>query len=106
MGLHVDIFRYPQGDCTNNGISKRVKGFCVENAEGPFNPCEEFPAARLVVGPYNSMRLVPVELIENKSWVMAGGNYGGCCDSRFGEAVEKMCGYRHSMIQIFDRVEN
>jgi hypothetical protein len=104
MGLHLNIYRCPLGDCTNNGVSKSAKGVCVVNAEGPFQPSEDYPAVTLKLGPTMGMRLVPVK--NENDWVMAGGNYAGTCDSRFSEAVESMCGYRHNMIEIFDRVEN
>jgi hypothetical protein len=104
MGLHLSIYRNPLGDCTNNGVSKYAKGLTVINVDGPFEPSEDYPAVELRVGPMNSMRLVPVK--NQDDWVMSGGNYAGTCDSRFGNAVKNLCGYDHSMIKVFDRVEN
>ena len=57
MGIHVSTYRQaPYGDpffdnmdCTAGGESSYAKGFTVVNAEGPFEPCEEYPAARTEV---------------------------------------------------------
>ena len=109
MGLLVSVYRNSElGDCTNNGLSNKHNKFCVVNVEGPFNPSDDAPAVKLASGPYNSVRLIPVELIENKSWVMFGGNYAGTSDSRFSEAVNETIGYdkmSNGVVKIFDRVE-
>ena len=49
MGIHVLNYRSELGDCTNGGESASAKGFTVTNCEGPFEPCENYPAAELVV---------------------------------------------------------
>ena len=36
MGIHVNIYKTGNYDCTNGGESSYAKGFCVTNAEGPF----------------------------------------------------------------------
>ena len=49
MGLHVDIYVMKESpgdilygnDATNGGESSYVKGFCVTNVDGHFNPCED-----------------------------------------------------------------
>jgi len=106
MGLLVNVYKSADGtDCSNRGISSRFDTLCVVNVPGPFEPTEKYPAVELEVGAHNSIHLTPVESINAGEWTMAGGNYAGTCDSRFAEAVESMCGYRHSMISIHDRVE-
>lgn len=103
MGMIVYVYRNPLGDCTNNGASSRVGRFCVTNIEGPFEPTDDAPAARLIRGPYDSLRLVPQALIDAKAWVMFGGNLAMTSDSRFSAAVKAMGGA--DAVKIFDRVE-
>jgi len=105
MGLILSVYKDDSSDCSNSGISSKHSRVCVVNASGPFEPSDEYPAVVLTEGPFNSVNLVPVELIGSGKWTMFGGNYAGTSDSRFSEAVEKMCGYRHGMIKIHDRVE-
>jgi hypothetical protein len=106
MGLILNVFRSVDGyDCSNNGISSNHKELCVSNVDGPFEPNEECPEVILEVGPFNSVRLVPASLKGSGLAFMFGGNYAGTSDSRFADAVEKLCGYSHNMIKIHDRVE-
>lgn len=106
MGLLISVYRDASGiDCTNGGISSKVKQLVVTNVEGPFEPDENAPAVQLVKGPFNSVRLIPQELLDSGAWVMFGGNYGSTSDSRFNQAVENMCGYSMGCVKIFDRVE-
>ena len=57
MGLHVNIYKEARQedswlgsiDCTMGGESSYAKGFTVVNADGPFDPCEDYPAAELVM---------------------------------------------------------
>jgi hypothetical protein len=108
MGLHVDIYKNPLGDCTNNGISSRVKGFTITNVEGPFEPCKDYPAAIIrddkpLGRPYP--KIVPTELHNSKKWVMFGGNIANSSDTRFCEAVREADGGPFAALPIFDRVE-
>lgn len=106
MGLRVSVYRSSLGDCTNGGVSSKYDNLTVVNADGPFDPSEDAPAAKLVVGPYDTIRLVPVDLLETNAWVMFGGNLASTSDSRFGEAIEKLGGDRFAAaVKIFDRVE-
>ena len=60
MGLHVYIYKCGQfSDCTNGGVSsqKDIKGFCLTNVDGPFEPNAEWPAAKLEKGPFNSVHI-------------------------------------------------
>lgn len=98
-GLMVDVFRAADGaDCTNGGVSSKFEHFIltVEGSEGPFEPREDRPELVLTKGPYNSIRAVPRELLEEKVWFMFGGNFCFSSDSRFPS---------DQPIKIFDRVE-
>ena len=49
MGLHIEVYKNGKWDCTNGGVtSGDIKGLCIENVSGPFNPSEDYPAAQLV----------------------------------------------------------
>lgn len=104
MGLIVTVYRNAGGyDCTMNGASKRYDKFTVINAEGPFEPTDEAPAA--ILKPYvGTVHLRPVECGEK--WTMMGGNYAACSDSRFSQAVEKLLGHKfYGAVPIHDRIE-
>lgn len=109
MGLIVNVFRAAnERDCTNNGVSSRFATLTLINAEGPFDPTPERPAAMLRVGPYNSIHIVPCtddgQVLPG--WFMMGGNYAATSDSRFGEAVRDMIGTKHvGAVAIHDRQE-
>lgn len=110
MGLLVDLYRDVDGvDCTNGGVSSRnIKGFCVTNIEGPFEPCSEYPSAKLIKNEYthgNTATIVPEEVEDE--WTMFGGNFASSCDSRFSRAVGEIFGTFsfHGAIPIHDRVE-
>lgn len=106
MGLRVNVYRSAGQDCTNNGVSSRYDTLTVVNADGPFDPSDDAPAAILTVGPFGTIRLEPVELYESNQWVMFGGNLASTSDSRFGEAIEKLGGDRFAAaVNIHDRVE-
>jgi hypothetical protein len=116
MGIHVSVYRQvPYGndfldnmDTTAGGESSKYKGFCVTNAEGPFDPCDEYPAAELVmaepIGGRKILRLIP-ESAKGK-WTMFGGNYAGTSDSRFSRLCDQLLGGTfYGAVAIHDRVE-
>lgn len=105
MGLHIYVYRNDLGDCTNGGISSKVKELCVINVDGPFEPSANFPAVELVDGHMpGTLRLVPPDY--KNTWYMMGGNYGATCDSRFSAKCEKMLGHRfYGAVAIHDRQE-
>tara|TARA_R110000787_G_scaffold23515_2_gene67162 strand:+ start:413 stop:784 length:372 start_codon:yes stop_codon:yes gene_type:complete len=122
MGLNINVYKEVRNgndsftrwldnvDCTNGGItSKNIKGLCITNCDGPFEPCEDYPAAQLVsrnFGGGKIVHIVPTAEIEKGSWTMMGGNYGSTSDSRFSEKVEEMLGARfYGALAIHDRVE-
>jgi len=108
MGMIVHVYRDSFADCTNGGVSSQYDGLCVVNVDGPFDPCDKYPAAKLVddapMGrPYP--KIVPLDLLESNKWVMFGGNLANASDSRWRIAVEKSGGGPAGALPIFDRVE-
>lgn len=110
MGLHIDIYKNGKWDATNGGVtSKDIKGLCIENVSGPFQPSDDYPAAQLVsrnIMGRTIVHIVPTAELEKGSWTMMGGHYGGTSDSRFSEKVEEMMGSAfYGALPIHDRVE-
>ena len=111
MGLILTVYRNAEGyDCTNGGVTSKFNKVCVTNVEGPFDPSPDAPAVELVGKSFSfgkSVNLVPVDLLEKKSWTMFGGNYATTSDSRFSKAVEKMLGvpFWSGAVPVHDRVE-
>ena len=116
MGIHVNIYQQARKedtwlgkiDCTMGGESSYAKGFTVVNAEGPFEACEDYPAAELVMaevgGGRKILRLIPVS--KKEKWTMFGGNYASTSDSRFSELCEKLLGATfYGAVAVHDRVE-
>ena len=108
MGIHVLNYRSELGDCTNGGESASAKGFTVINCEGPFEPCENYPAAELVVaepiGGRKILRLIPES--KKGKWTMFGGNYATTSDSRFSKLCEELLGTNfYGAVAVHDRVE-
>lgn len=105
MGLLVHLFESPLGNCSNNGVSARVKRLTLTNVEGPFEPCPEAPAAKLVKRPrVGNVVVIPDEVADK--WTMFGGALVYSSDSRFGEAVRALSGYEHGFaVNLHDRVE-
>jgi hypothetical protein len=105
MGLTVSVMRQAEfGDCSNNGVSARFSRLTLINVEGPFDPREDAPAAKLEQHRPGCLRVVPVGV---DGWKMFGGNYAACSDSRFSEACEELLGHRfYGAVAIHDRVES
>ena len=116
MGIHVNIYQQAREedtwlgkiDCTMGGESSYAKGFTVVNAEGPFEPCEDYPAAELVVaepiGGRKILRLIPVS--KKDKCTMFGGNYAASSDSRFCRLCDELLGVNfYGAVAIHDRVE-
>jgi len=109
MGIHVNIYKQGVYDCTAGGESSYAKGFCVVNAEGPFEPCEDYPSATLVmaepIGGRKILRMIPTSKLGN-NMTMFGGNYAGCSDSRFSRLCDQLLGSTfYGAVAIHDRVE-
>jgi hypothetical protein len=111
MGLLVSVYRDSNGiDCTNGGVSSTdIKGLCLINVSGPFNPSDDYPAAVLVVRHFGFGSVLSIVPEENfKGQHMFGGNYASTSDSRFGEAAREMLDgeqYWIGAVPIHDRAE-
>jgi hypothetical protein len=104
MGLTVNVYKNGY-DCTLNGISSKCNELCLINVDGPFNPNDDKPAALLVPGNLpNTVKIIPANVNQDKTWVMDGGNFAYSSDARFNNAVEKIAGYRGA-VSIHDRIE-
>lgn len=116
MGLLIEVFRNPLGDCTGGGISGTHTTLCLVNVSGPFSPTEYAPPAILESHTKGCLRIAPayahhdangfVEYRTVPLWWMSGGNFGSTSDGRFGEACEKLLGHRfYGAVAIHDRTE-
>ncbi len=123
MGIRVDVLRsFTQSDdwleindCTNGGITNVETGvhkLTIINADGPFEPDAEAPAAVIALTPYKNAKIVPAsdgrvnEAILAMPRYMFGGNYAACSDSRFNEAIKKLTGQDfYGAVPIHDRKE-
>lgn len=123
MGIRVEVLRSHRDqdswlgdvDCTNGGITNRKNGvhrLTIINADGPFEPDAEAPAAVIALTPYKNAKIVPAsdgrvnEAILKGSCYMFGGNYAACSDSRFNEAIKKLTGQDfYGAVPIHDRKE-
>lgn len=101
MGLLVNIF-------SENPAKQKIRGYCLTNVGGPFHPCDEYPAAALVVGSnfcrsgQNSVHIAPAATKNG----MFGGKFGYTSDSRFREATTELTGYPWiGAVAIHDRTE-
>lgn len=106
MGLIAHIYRGTLGDCTNDGHSKHVDRITITNVDGPFEPTDEYPAARLEMGPGGNP-VIRFEADAERGRGMFGGNYAKCHDSRMTAAVDTLVGHKMfgSPIAIHDRFE-
>lgn len=99
MGLLVSVYR-SEYDSENNQFYKK-KQLCVVNVEGPFQPSEETPAAKLVKNGTNHCIVVPdVKEAEGKTPFMFGGTFAATSDSRWSKATGL-----YAAIPIHDRSE-
>lgn len=99
-GLIVNVYRYPNTDCTCNGLSSKNDSLILvgPEVEGPFvlqsgEDCLVYSKSKLGV------RATPASLIDSKKWVMFGGNFVYSSDDRF---------YRLNgghPIKVYDRAE-
>lgn len=106
MGLYASIYRDSdcKGDCTNGGMSSKVTRVTIVNCDGPFEPCDDAPAAHLESHVAGCVRL-RFEQDKGKQ-VMMGGNFVHTCDSRFRQKIEKLLGHSfYGAVAIHDRVE-
>jgi len=88
-GLLVSIYRDGFGDCTNGGVSARVKQAVIT---GDLVDCDVFESTALQpemvivernIGRNTYLHAVPKDLLESGKWTMFGGNFLYSSDSRF-----------------------
>lgn len=107
MGLLVDIFSCPSyGHPAGRFLD--LKGLCLTNVSGPFEPDARYPAAKLVPGHLKGTVRVVMDPEKRPGLCgpMFGGSYVACSDSRFSEAVERMLGHRfNGAVPLHDHYE-
>ena len=103
MGLIASIYRSSYDSQMNVFYGKSE--VTLINVEGPFNPTENAPAAKLIQGYGNTVIIVPAD-DEFEGVQMNGGTYASTSDSRFQRAVEKIAGVSHFAVAIHDRRES
>ena len=110
MGLYAEIYRGTY-DYELNAFYGADR-IWIANADGPFEFREGDKAGLIVRGYYGgSAKVVPAALKDGQ-WVaddrgMFGGTYCDASDSRFGDAVEEVAGYRWlGALHIHDRLED
>ena len=114
MGLTVSILRDSDlGDCSNGGVSGRVNKLTMINVEGPFEPSDNAPAAKLVEGNLGGAKVIPC--IDHPTIMMGdmskligpmmGGTYVATSDSRFSNKLEEMGVSMGVAIPFHDRYE-
>lgn len=97
MGMLVSIYRSEYDSELNRFNGKRR--LCIVNVDGPFRPCEDYPAARLVKRGRDHV-IVPVdEPGDGRTSYMDGGTYAATSDSRWSSVV----GY--GAVPVHDRSE-
>lgn len=124
-GLILSVYRSDLGDCTNGGITGKVSrvvvvGRLVDGKVEPlprecrvFTPDDHAPAVVLVPshapGYDPTPHLIPLAFVDSLPdghvGPMAGGNYAGTCDSRWGE-LGKFYGVRLDLVAVHDRTES
>ena len=105
MGMIVQVYKSPLGDCTNGGISGMVTSLCLTNVAGPFDPGPDRPAARLAKRRHGNVVIYP-EGLGDDGGSMFGGNFAYSSDGRFTEAVRRLAGIEYGFpVAIHDRVE-
>jgi hypothetical protein len=108
MGLLVEVYRSDSRDCSNGGISSFASSLCLVNADGPFSPSADCPAAEIVPGPVEGQAII--RRVGGNTPGMIGPMFGGAfaysCDSRFSAAVRKVTGHKaYGAVAIHDRFE-
>jgi hypothetical protein len=95
MGIRASIYR-DDFQPTHLNVFGSVNNLTIVNAEGPFQPDEEAPAALITYGYRDTVRIVPA-ILKDGEWTempatagpsgMFGGAYVATSDSRFSEAT-------------------
>jgi hypothetical protein len=103
MGLIISIYRSDYDSRMN--VFHGKSSVTLVNVDGPFEPSDKAPAAKLVQGYGKTAIIVPAD--DNFEGVqMSGGTYGSTSDSRFQRAVEELTGgVSNFAVSIHDRRE-
>jgi hypothetical protein len=114
MGLIAYIMKHKGTDCSNGGLSSRHDEVTIVNADGPFDPTEDRPAvilvARAPVGTRQILTAYPAvhqggKWVKDPRWLMMGGTYISCSDSRFGELCNRLGVPFYGAVALHDRYE-
>lgn len=104
--LSVEVYKFPLGDCTNNGVSGKYGKLLIPCDDGNEsvdldNPPENFCVIeKRVLWGDKHYYIVPYALKQSGKWTMMGGNFAYTSDSRFKECTESW-----QPLPIHDRVE-
>lgn len=111
--IRAEIYRFPLGDCTNNGVSSRFRDLLLPCKDGFIdvdtdNLPENFCYVRMrEIGEKRIYDICPAEIVDGElmdrggKWYMAGGNFAYSSDARF----SRMIGGMYGAVAIHDRVE-
>ena len=91
MGIRISVYRTHRPDCSRNGVSAQHDTLCLINAEGPFEPVESEPAAKLIISQAGIPIIVPADFETRAGHRMFGGNFAGTSDGRFGDLIWTAC---------------
>lgn len=99
-GLIISVYKFPLGECTNNGLSSKYESLLLVGdgiKNGPFESSDEKDYLICEYRErYDDFIATPKSLKDSGKWTMFGGNFAYTSDSRFPT---------DSPIKIFDRVE-
>jgi len=83
------VFKFPLGDCTNNGVTSKVDSIYLHHGpDADLADLEDLPDDELILvertlGGRDAWYAVPVGAYKNNRGTMAGGNFIYSSDSRF-----------------------
>lgn len=107
MGLTVEILRGSYNSSRN--VFRNASQIVLVNVDGPSEPSDDRPAARLQPGPLNTLHIVPEDSSEfdplGPGFLSFGGTYAATSDSRFHQAIRGLGGQSHVAIAIHDFFE-
>jgi hypothetical protein len=104
--ISVEVYKFPLGECTNDGVSSKSRlrllvevpdGYILESELGDNDVILVKDSIR--TGSDEYVRLTPEDLYNSSKWTMAGGNFAYTSDSRFRRS------YGQYPLSIHDRVE-
>lgn len=109
-GLLVSIYKNPSyAECSNGGVSQYNDKAILIGAGIPeiFTAGENDLVLKLLPGNLaGTAKIVPLHQPKGISGPMFGGCFVSTSDSRFSEAVEKICGHRfYGAVPLHDRFE-